>query len=219
MMARKHAHTTCTEWGYEYQYVAPAFPPPPNAPNLQTVPHTFLPNASRTDLAAPGQAGLPRRREAKSGAAFIRRLGLKLNSTKESKLSSFGWNVGVRQISTEPPTVVVHANEITSPEEFKKLAWVYFDKVDPCYGFIDKRAFFEQLNSRWSRWLPVHRSPIAYWLVWLLWGVSSLSGTQPLPTSASIARLTIPYNPVMNQTPQDYISGRSGISHNILPAE
>lgn len=113
--------------------------PPPNAPNLQTVPHTFLPNASRTDLAAPGQAGLPRRREAKSGAAFIRRLGLKLNSTKESKLSSFGWNVGVRQISTEPPTVVVHANEITSPEEFKKLAWVYFDKVDPCYGFIDKR--------------------------------------------------------------------------------
>lgn len=30
------------------------------------------------------------------------------------------------------------------------LAQVYFDKLDPCYGFIDRRQFSERLNSRWT---------------------------------------------------------------------
>ncbi|CAF9939767.1 hypothetical protein IMSHALPRED_001624 [Imshaugia aleurites] len=32
----------------------------------------------------------------------------------------------------------------------KSLAQVYFDKVDPCYGFIDHRHFFERLDRRWK---------------------------------------------------------------------
>ena len=30
------------------------------------------------------------------------------------------------------------------------MAHVYFDKVDPCYGFIDRDAFFKGLDERWQ---------------------------------------------------------------------
>ena len=40
--------------------------------------------------------------------------------------------------------------DIISLAEMKQLAHVYFAKVDPCYGFIDKQAFFDRLSARWE---------------------------------------------------------------------
>lgn len=94
---------------------------------------------------------LVQRLEANSGAAFVRKLGLKVDPAKAPKLNLFGWNVGARQLSShlvnDPALSVV---EITSLDHMRSLALVYFDKVDPCYGFIDRESFFQQLEARWQ---------------------------------------------------------------------
>lgn len=116
------------------------------------LPQTLQPNATPTSAVESDHSGLVRRLEANSGAAFVRNLGLKIDPTKAPKLNLFGWNIGARQLSSQlnaaaPPLPVV---EITSLEHMKSLAQVYFDKVDPCYGFIDRSRFFGELASRWE---------------------------------------------------------------------
>lgn len=89
--------------------------------------------------------------EANSGAAFVRKLGLKIDPAKAPKLNLFGWNIGARQLSSQlsvGPALSIF--EITSWDHFKALAQVYFEKVDPCYGFIEQSYFFERLNARWQ---------------------------------------------------------------------
>lgn len=89
--------------------------------------------------------------EANSCAAFVRNLGLKIDPAKAPKLNLFGWNIGARQVSSQlgsgPALSIL---EITSWDHFTALAQVYFDKVDPCYGFIEQSVFYERLNTRWQ---------------------------------------------------------------------
>lgn len=88
--------------------------------------------------------------EANSGAAFVRKLGLKIDPAKAPKLNLFGWNIGARELSSPLDTgPALSIFEITSWGHFKGLAAVYFDKVDPCYGFIEQSLFFERLDERW----------------------------------------------------------------------
>ncbi|KAL1870446.1 hypothetical protein Daus18300_005132 [Diaporthe australafricana] len=149
---------TCTDWGYSCYYepehrqrasraVGQAIPGP-----SPVVPQTLQPSATPTSAVESDHSGLVRRMEANSGAAFVRNLGLKIDPTKAPKLNLFGWNIGARQLSSQlsaaaPPLPVV---EITSLEHMRSLARVYFDKVDPCYGFIDQQRFFEMLTTRWE---------------------------------------------------------------------
>lgn len=144
---------TCSEWGYECYYETrqrkprTASQPAPDAqPELQSSPKTTV-GPSPID---PDQSGLVRRLEANSGAAFVRKLGLKIDPAKAPKLNLFGWNIGTRKLSAQSiPTSALSIIEITSLEHMKSLAQVYFDKADPCYGFIDRRNFFERLEARW----------------------------------------------------------------------
>ncbi|KAI4120186.1 MAG: hypothetical protein LQ338_007195 [Usnochroma carphineum] len=130
---------TCTQWGYECYYEGQITQGPPARPIL-------APSTAESD-----HCGLIRRLEANSGAAFVRKLGLKIDPTKAPKLNLFGWNTGARQLSSQPNTVsALPITEITSLEHMKSLARVYFDKVDPCYGFIDQGQFFERLNICWE---------------------------------------------------------------------
>lgn len=136
---------TCTQWGYECYYQTrqgQATPDPPARP-------TFAPFAPST--VDSDHCGLTRRLEANSGAAFVRKLGLKIDRTKAPKLNLFGWNTGARQLSSQfNAASALPIFEITSLEHMKSLAQVYFDKVDPCYGFIDHRQLFERLDMRWK---------------------------------------------------------------------
>lgn len=149
---------TCTDWGYSCYYepehrrrTSQAIgqvitgPPSVGAQSLQQ-------NASESGAVETDHSGLVRRLEANSGAAFVRNLGLKIDPTKAPKLNLFGWNIGARQLSSQmnfasSPLPVV---EITSLGHMKSLAQVYFDKVDPCYGFIDQEQFFAKLTARWE---------------------------------------------------------------------
>ncbi|KAJ5636564.1 uncharacterized protein N7484_009877 [Penicillium longicatenatum] len=147
--------TTCSDWGYECHYetrqrkprtVKRPTPTPDAQSELRSSPQTTV-EPKTIDL---DQSGLVRRLEANSGAAFVRKLGLKIDPAKAPKLNLFGWNIGTRKLSTQDiPTSALSIIEITSLEHIKSLAQVYFDKVDPCYGFIDRRNFFERLNARW----------------------------------------------------------------------
>lgn len=96
-----------------------------------------------------------RRLEANSGAAFVRKLGLKMDPTRAPKLNLFGWNLGARQLSPQAgvgaaPAAALPITDITSVEHMRSLAQLYFDKLDPCYGFVDRRRFFERLDARWQ---------------------------------------------------------------------
>ncbi|EFX00853.1 c6 zinc finger domain containing protein [Grosmannia clavigera kw1407] len=96
-----------------------------------------------------------RRLESNSGAAFVRRLGLKIDPARAPKLNLFGWNVGERQLSMRlslsASTPVLSVVEITSQEHVQALAQFYFDKVDPCYGFLNGRVFADRLDRRFRQ--------------------------------------------------------------------
>jgi hypothetical protein len=141
--------STCSDWAYECYY--------DRQPRRRRTIHQESPETA-PELRSPEHKapvsdahGIVRRLEANSGAAFVRKMGLKIDPAKAPKLSLFGWNIGKRHLSSEIGAVdsALSITEITSLEHLKSLAHVYFDKVDPCYGFIDRRQFFERLSTRW----------------------------------------------------------------------
>ncbi|KAL4788084.1 hypothetical protein BJX76DRAFT_229768 [Aspergillus varians] len=92
--------------------------------------------------------------EANSGAAFARRLNPKNDVAGAPKLHLFGWNVGERYptpewtqalASVKPRPVV----DIVSQDEMRSLTGIFFDRVDPCYPFIDRDTILRQISRRW----------------------------------------------------------------------
>jgi hypothetical protein len=98
--------------------------------------------------------------QANSGAAFVRKLGLKIDPAHAPRLHLFAWNVGERRRSpTLPsslPSMPVTApspatiTNIISQEEMRRLAAIYFEKVDPCYAFLDRKTVFLRIAKRWE---------------------------------------------------------------------
>jgi hypothetical protein len=148
--------STCTEWGYECFYENQSRPRRSRPTGQVTPDPPVKPQSPETNVPAPStvesaHCGVVQRLEANSGAAFVRKLGLKIDPTKAPKLNLFGWNIGARQLSSQLSTAsALPINEITSLEHMKSLAQVYFNKVDPCYGFIDRRQFFNRLDLRFK---------------------------------------------------------------------
>ncbi|KAK9322001.1 hypothetical protein V1517DRAFT_324647 [Lipomyces orientalis] len=149
--------STCSNWGYDCYY------------EVQTRPkkhETYMPLLSSAGTLSehrPGcSSGTPNQEtqadlqgitqslEANSGAAFVRKLGLKVDSTNAPRLNLFGWNIGARHLPSGLGNIsALRIVDILSLADMKAMADVYFTKVDPCYGFIDSRTFFERLDARW----------------------------------------------------------------------
>ncbi|GLB06978.1 hypothetical protein AtubIFM57258_002297 [Aspergillus tubingensis] len=92
--------------------------------------------------------------DANSGAAFARRLGLKVDPTNAPKMHLFAWNVGARHLpppSMPPPSApkAVPIVDTISQDEMRSLVAIFFDKVDPCYPFIDRDTLLRQVSRRW----------------------------------------------------------------------
>lgn len=139
---------TCTEWGYDCSYETQ---PRRKLDKRRPSPIEPSPEAAPTQETAPPDArGLTRRLEANSGAAFVRRIGLRVDPTKAPRMNLFGWNIGARPLSSGARGSSLPITEITFLDHMKLLATTYFQKVDPCYGFIDRHAFFERLEQRWQ---------------------------------------------------------------------
>ncbi|KAH7041438.1 protein RDR1 [Microdochium trichocladiopsis] len=109
-------------------------------------------NAQARPLPAAAEKSL-RSLEANSGAAFIRRLALRIDPKNAPRAHLFAWNtfMGSRDkiegVSCDqiPPSVI----HILSQTDMETLAAVYFNCVDPIYGFIDRREFDRQMKKRW----------------------------------------------------------------------
>ncbi|KAL3476582.1 major facilitator superfamily domain-containing protein [Aspergillus californicus] len=142
-----------SDWGYECHYG--------HQPTSSSQPPSLAPTAAALD-AAPATDTTPknerqhgenvrRRLEANSGTSSVRNIGIKVDAVDAPNMNLFGWNVGCRQLSSHPNPVATPALsifEITSPEEIKNLAQVYFDKVDPCYAFVNRQLLFQRLDER-----------------------------------------------------------------------
>lgn len=163
--------TTCQKWDYDCYYqdgrrTKKKAPRPAAAAAHSTPSRLAAPlearqthhHSAESSLAAESNSagsdpdGLVQRLQANSGAAFVRKLALKIDPSRAPKLNLFGWNVGARTLSYELPSAAptLPIVEISSHEHIETLARVYFDKIDPCYGFLDRHHFFERLKSRWT---------------------------------------------------------------------
>lgn len=168
---------TCTDWGYDCYYetrnarrrssrgnAAAATPSRGPAAELASFQLSVVPPAATSiDSEQSANRGVVRRLEANSGAAFVRKLGLKIDPTKAPKLNLFGWNVGARNLSSpvaDESSTPLPITEIASLSHMRSLAQPYFDQVDPCYGFIDRVEYFNQLDRRWAS--PVATNLLLY---------------------------------------------------------
>lgn len=88
--------------------------------------------------------------EANSGSAFFRNLARKLDPKRNPRKHTFAWNafLGSRQDNFIPTARPI--THILSQAQMRELAVVYFEKIDPTYGFIDKNAILQQIQHRWT---------------------------------------------------------------------
>lgn len=91
--------------------------------------------------------------EANSGIAFVRRLGLKIDPVNAPKQRLFSWNIGRHSVATDG--AVLPLMDMISQTDMKSLAMIYFEKFHSLYGIIDREAFFENLEARWSDSTPI----------------------------------------------------------------
>ncbi|RDK42242.1 bicyclomycin resistance protein [Aspergillus phoenicis ATCC 13157] len=137
-----------SRWGYECHYQAPRRvrgKPADRGSSIHDQNEPILESS-------PRQVGrFTETLEANSGAAFVRKIGLKVDPANAPKLNLFGWNVGRRKSPTGlAPVAAFPIVEILSLMQMRTLANVYFAKIDPCYGFIDSNDFFRRMDSRWQ---------------------------------------------------------------------
>ncbi|PYH42008.1 putative C6 transcription factor [Aspergillus saccharolyticus JOP 1030-1] len=118
----------------------------------------FSASRSADSQHSPGETAAPLNSlDANSGAAFARRLGLKIDPTNAPKLHLFAWNMGARHNPASAPAAValkagglpVPIVDLISQDEMRSLVAVFFEKVDPCYPFIDRDDLLRNLSRRW----------------------------------------------------------------------
>lgn len=84
-----------------------------------------------------------------SGAVFVQNLGLKIDPVNALNPQVFAWNIGLRKLPGS--FMAMSIVNIISAEEMTALAHMFFDKVAPYYGFVDRDSCFEHIRSRWDR--------------------------------------------------------------------
>ncbi|KAJ1337248.1 RNA polymerase II-specific transcription factor-like protein [Microdochium nivale] len=150
-----------------HRHVAASPTVPDRSPNNTTTATTTTTHArlSRAATAVyPCDAGLAaappdeqslRSLEANSGAAFVRRLALRIDPKMAPRAHMFAWNpfmgsrssavVDDEQTEWVPPSVT----HILSQRDMETLSAVYFERVHPVYGFMDRAEFDAQMKRRW----------------------------------------------------------------------
>ncbi|KAK9239226.1 hypothetical protein V1525DRAFT_56213 [Lipomyces kononenkoae] len=145
--------STCSSWGYHCYYEVQTRQKKleTHMPLLRSEHRLACSSGTPNQETQPDLQAVTESLEANSAAAFVRKLGLKVDSTNAPRLNLFGWNIGERQLPSGLGNIsALPIVDILSLTDMKAMADVYFTKVDPCYGFIDSRLFFERLDARWQ---------------------------------------------------------------------
>ncbi|KAJ6185646.1 hypothetical protein N7519_006947 [Penicillium mononematosum] len=152
--------STCAQTGAECQYSARKKRARSHSLYRASLSLSERPTDGWPLLAAQAvQGALPISLQANSGAAFVRKLGLNIDPAHAPRLQLFAWNVGERRVSpplsselpsmpiTPIPTTIT---KVISQEEMRRLTAIYFEKVDPCYAFLDRKMIFTRIAKRWG---------------------------------------------------------------------
>lgn len=89
--------------------------------------------------------------EANSGSAFVRKLAQRLDPKRgNARMHTFAWNafLGCRQANFMPSCR--HVTDMLSRARMGYLTTVYFEKVHPTYGFIDRTEMEQHVRNRWA---------------------------------------------------------------------
>ncbi|KAH7166509.1 hypothetical protein EDB81DRAFT_640287 [Dactylonectria macrodidyma] len=156
---------------------------PHTAPSILPSP-TVLPPLRETAPPAATTRSQIRSLEANSGAAFLRKLALRLNPKDAPRLHTFAWNafLGARRTGLVPVSRSI--TDMLSETEMHTLAAVYFDKIDPTYGFINRQEIDVQIGRRWTLQLATDMEEA------MLCGIAALgclySNVQTTPTELDL---------------------------------
>ncbi|KAF4995564.1 hypothetical protein FDECE_12763 [Fusarium decemcellulare] len=109
--------------------------------------------ASRSEHAASSTTTSPnhlRSLEANSGAAFLRRLALRLDPKNAPRMHTFAWNAFLGARKTSIPPACRPITDMLSQADMQSLAAVYYEKIDPIYGFIERHDLEQHIEDRWA---------------------------------------------------------------------
>ena len=146
---------TCCELEYDCYYKTSErkrhLLPSEQNPGLRT---STSPTLNTTQLSPELSKGTPAQErippmDANSGATFVRELALSLDPVNAPRMHLFAWNGfwGARQADNS--ITVTSMTELLSEFDMETLVMVYFDKVDPCYGFVDRDEVNRRIKHKW----------------------------------------------------------------------
>jgi hypothetical protein len=77
-------------------------------------------------------------------------MALGIDPANAPRLRLFAWNVFLGSRKSEHIPVSRSITQILSWPEAEELMGVYFAKVDPCYGFVDRRSIERRMRTYWT---------------------------------------------------------------------
>lgn len=122
-------------------------PTGPSAPAQQQPPVRPAGDRATSGCTLPGSL---RSLEANSGSAFLRRLALRLDPKNAPRMHTFAWNAFLGSRKLAHPPVSRPLTEMLSQADMKSLVSVYFEKVDPVYGFLELNDILARVERRWT---------------------------------------------------------------------
>ena len=124
--------------------------------------------------------------DSNSGPAFAHAFALTVDPNHAPPFQMLGWNVFLGERCSRAPTPPLGIPEILTQASMNSLTEVYFNEVDPCYGFLDRGDIEQRISRRWQAGSVTIDDAI-------LCGVASIaclfSGLHELNTEALLAEL------------------------------
>ena len=97
-----------------------------------------------------GPANHIRSSEANSGAAFLRKLALRLDPKNAPRMHSFAWNAFLGSRSAGYVPMSQSLTDMLSEPMMRSLVGIYQRTVDPVYGFIDHEELDLYIKDTWG---------------------------------------------------------------------
>lgn len=140
-----HPCDTCQRYGLQCAYISKTETTPASPPTKKVKSsYTLAP-------AAPNDGTVMRSIAANSGLRFLRQLVKDIDPVSAPKVQLTAWNVGSR-LSPDTALAVpqLSLTDLITLDQMVALGNVYFDKIDPCYSFVDQGQVFQQIQARWT---------------------------------------------------------------------
>ncbi len=127
------------------QVTQPVSEPKSNVPMSSNSPSLDSPKTQDGD-----NGNFARSLESNSGSAFVRRFAMAVDPSNAPAQQMLGWNIFLGERQTLPNQLPTSVSDLLSQADMQALAQVYFAKVDPCYGFVERPQIERAIHQRWQ---------------------------------------------------------------------